>query len=412
MRNKITVLLLVLGLTLQSGVGFAAPVLTLDEATEILLENSDVLENLDDQVEDINKQADRLKARGIQQRQLTEDFELYQKLDSFDQNGVRLTDDQEDELEKLRFMFMFIPFDPGKSGYIQLKLLGEYTYENVRHGAEQLAHTRETTATQLSRGLQGLYEGILSLENTLKLQRDYLDILRRQAQNSELKLSLGEVSILENEKAQMDHQAQVKQVANLERSLENLKMQLNEMLERDAKIDFSVRESISTRPRTLESLEYYLQSARETRYDYNDALRGLELAQIKYDVVSSVTSVETSDDFIDARITLLEAQDNLSTTLDALIQDVIFGYKEMKTALVELQNAEKTYVNAMESYRHAYVSYELGYLTQVQMDLSTFQRNMADNTLKEALRTYNSTYDRFMDAVGVGPAYTEEGQAQ
>jgi hypothetical protein len=184
------------------------------------------------------------------------------------------------------------------------------------------------------------------------------------------------------------------------------------MLERDAKIDFSVRESISTRPRTLESLEYYLQSARETRYDYNDALRGLELAQIKYDVVSSVTSVETSDDFIDARITLLEAQDNLSTTLDALIQDVIFGYKEMKTALVELQNAEKTYVNAMESYRHAYVSYELGYLTQVQMDLSSFQRNMADNALKEALRTYNSTYDRFMDAVGVGPAYTEEGQAQ
>ncbi len=412
MRNKITVLLLVLGLVLQSGATYAAPALTLNEATEILLENSDVLENLDDQVEEIEKQADRLQARGMSQRQLVEDFELYQKLDSFDRNGVRLTDDQEDELEKLRFMFMFIPFDPGKSGYIQMKLLGEYTYENVRHGANQLAHTRETTAIQLSRGLKGLYEGILSLENTLDLQRDYLDITERQAVNSKLKLSLGEVSILENEKAQMDYQAQIKQVENLERSLANLKMQLNEMLERDAQTAFSVRESIRTRSRELESLEYYLQSARETRYDYNDALRGLELAQIKYDVVSEVTSVETSDDFIDARITLLEAQDTLSTTLDALIQDVIFGYKEIKTALVALQNAEKTYVNAMESYRHAYVSYELGYMTRVQMDLATFQKDMADNALKEALRTYNATYDRFMDAVGVGPAFAEEGQGQ
>ncbi len=367
---------------------FADTGLTLDNAINNAISESETLSDLNDAIDNLKDNYNGAKAQSINMEKTVREVNDYTILDALDRGGVELTEDQEDDLDHYKSTYGPVPPRFPRETWLQMNLLGIFLPYELENMYESMKVNYEKAELGIEYQTSFLYYNLSNLEEMIKVQNEYLDILEKQANNAESKFKLGLISEIELFRAKSNFTNQKLSIENLEYTCSNLEMQLNLLMGKDLLTNYSYSANIVIPSDEINEYAVYLDESVINSKSLELANSKNELLEEKYDFYSK-SGDDRNEDVLNVKISAIDAKYELIKTRNDLDSSVYTQYSKIVDQFESLENAKSNYELAISNYKNILVSKNTGLVDEVTASSVEFQKNMARIQLLNEYRIYN-----------------------
>ncbi|HEY8422635.1 MAG TPA: TolC family protein [Thermoclostridium sp.] len=383
--------------------------LDLDEAIERAVNNNYRIKVLDRTIEDMwenhVKLTDASKAIQDQLDHMENYTRLYNKLHS---DGEKLTY-EETQLYKM-YMLMYGPEPPVMSSeelfytYVRDRDFLHYSYWASIKNTQT---NRDLMVSNISLSVRQLYENILSMQDTLALQKELLASLEFQNRQISLKFDKGLVSEYDKFVADINLAKQKLGIAKLERSLENAKMSLKQLtgIPLDHEVSLVPYDAVYP-PGKPDSYEKYLEKALNSRAEVTTARLDLQVKQRELDIMKQYIRDELSTDRWEAQLSYEEKKMAYDEAIENVKSDIYDAYKSLLQKQEEVRIAQSKKSNAELQYDRTKRLYNAGLISLSDLMASEITLYQEKISLIQTVRDYNFCLYRLELACGIGPGFS------
>ncbi|MGE5626923.1 MAG: TolC family protein, partial [Solirubrobacterales bacterium] len=197
------------------------------------------------------------------------------------------------------------------------------------------------------------------------------------------------------------------QLENLQRQVDNGKIQFNQAIGVDVSKQFNFTDEKMIYMET-KSYDEYLKSALANRAEILAAKIDIDEKQQKFDLASKYFS-ETELTYVKASEELDQANSNYESLCKQVEMEVQEGYFKVKQKQSEKQLADRKLQQAQNQYNNAKASYDAGLLQIATLWNAELGVNQAQMNVNKALRDYNNSLYEFEKNCEAGTEYVMEG---
>lgn len=404
---------------------------TYNEAVNDALEKSDVVEELEDQLESLEESYDDLK-EGMEIRMplMTEDGPV------MGPNGLYYTTIDRDLEEYNDFERLYEKSEDEDEVLTSIEEGLLYTYQQV-YGSEpdltkteifesfiqtrdlplielkssinQLKNQIDVTPKSLESQVRALYDSILDLQNTLKFQLKYEEVLKKQMKDAEAKYNVGQISAIALEEKEVAYQKSVLNNNKLERQLMNLERQLKQLcgLSLDQEIVLSSNLYTFTVPE-LEAFDYYQKLALRNRVEVMNAREVYSTDLEEAELVQEYLTNELLSDRIKYDYELVDSKNALEKAKLDVSEDVQKAYFGMKDAIQKYNLKLDLHRKAKNDLNEKQEMFNKGLIDQATLEFVQFNYEIAKIEVLNASRDLNIQGMKLEEATSIGPSYETE----
>ncbi|MBI9014989.1 MAG: TolC family protein [Clostridiales bacterium] len=412
-RRVVSLLLLSIIFTGSFAFADENTIITVEKAIEMATEDSSNIDKIDDSIEKLwkNYRAAIEGKNKIQESLNTiEKFrELYEK--KYDEKEI-LTLEEEIELKAYTNIFGKLP--PVYSGQEMLDNFikaRDFGYYSLYAEIQKLKNTRKTINPSMEAGVRNLYNQVIGLQNTLKLQEEYLAISKEKHEATQMKYDVGQVSAYDVKISELNLNVLEKQIEQLQINLDTLEMNFNQLIDAEVTMKYvledtidSVEDIYAVEPLHNE-LDVYLADAIQNRSEVKNARISLGVKEREDSIIKMYLTNELLTDRVNADIALIKAQNDLEVAEASVKDNVSDGYIQTLTYWNDYQFSIESLKIKQNNYEDMLKRNELGQVIDSDLALVKYQVTMAEDAVKTNLRNYLNSIDKMEKATGIGPAY-------
>jgi len=282
--------------------------------------------------------------------------------------------------------------------------------EQMKYSWEMAKGSREMTRNSMITGMRGLYLGLYTSDNDLKLKQKRYDLTVTIHNQNKLKYEKGIITALELEESEYSVLSAKMAVKAAERNLENVLRSLNAFIGEDINEKYdSIIYNEKYDASRLKSLDFYVGKALETRMEVVSVKRQIELMELNKDIMErNPYSLYASD---------------VKKTYEKLIEDIDYEKIKLEQALIEVEkNINDAYLDVVDTQKNltsiekklkiqksnlkkVKLRYEAGLISRFIYDQEQLNLEEYENSYKAALFDYNTRLMKLEFAAGIGPAY-------
>lgn len=414
MLKRILSLSLILILSMNAFV-FAEEILELtqEEAIGMALSDKSDLDNLDDTIEELWKNY-RKAIEGKNQIQTSLDSianydNLYTKKHI---DKVLLTPTEELELQTFKFLYGKTP--PTYTGQEMLDTFikgRDFGYYSLYSEIQKLKNTRKTIEPSLEAGVKSLYNQVVSLTNTLALQKEYLEISRSSHDSAVLKYDTGQISEHDLKISELNLLVLEKQVEQISVNVSTLKMNLNQLINTEITMEYQLEDIVASvkdiRAVTPlhDSLENYIEAGHLNRSEVKNARLSLDVKKREETIIKTYLKNDLLTDRVNAEIAVLKSTNDLELAEQSVKENISDGYIKTLTYWNDYLLSVESLTIKENSFNDMLERNKVGQITNADLNLVEYQVKMAYNTVENNLRNYLNSVDKMDKASSIGPAY-------
>lgn len=411
MRNKVIILTLftviIFTVTFPAFAGSDVLSISLSDAMRRAKESSTAIEDINDSLEDIWDQRNEMLELKDQMQTALDGLERFEEL--YNKKYVdkeALTPQETGELTVYQNIYGDKPPE-----YSNQELLDKYIknrdfpHYQLWTSYYQLKNQRDLTPIQLEMSVKELYSNVLSLDETLKTQLQYLENLKSQYESAKEKNTLGTISEYNLLKAKNDYLTQELMVKEIERNKTILEFSFKQLIDVPLEQDIVLSSNMANFQQIdLEGLDFYEEQALNNRMEVLNAKAEYEMEKREADIIKEYLSNPLTSDRLQYDADAIDAKNALEEAKIAVKTDVTTAYFDTLEAkdnyLIELDNY-KSGVNDLKDKRQLY---NLGMLDKNSFEMVEFSFTMTKNTLISSRRNYELKYSKLVNASGLGPS--------
>jgi len=408
-RKIISVMLIVMMISSLGITSFANEnSLSLTDAVNMAIENTDSINDLEDQMDDMWEQHNDMLAIKNQIEDTLTALSRYEDL--YDKKYVEkeaLTPLEEQKLAGYQFAFGKTP--PKYSGqemldnFIKRRDFPHYQmwvgYETMKNNKKQIPITLETS-------VKGLYVNILNLNDMISSQNLYTNILEDKYKSAKLKYELGQISAFELLNEETNYKIQKLNYEKLDRQLKMLKLQFNNLIGVDLKIDVELTSKLyDFRKIELNDLSFYENSAVDYRLEVINAKLNYDMESREAGIIAEYLSNPLTNDRLTYDSDLIDAENALDEAIIDVKEDVTKAYFETLQSFDDYNSKIDNYLMKTRDLNEKRSMYEKGMFDKNTFAMIEFVYNMAKDSLVSSRRTFNLNYEKLENASNFGPGF-------
>lgn len=330
-----------------------------------------VIKNIEDNITKLNDAGEKLKEAGYAEDDLSpKDLSVQDYYDTFQYGKIMPPIIARDMLSKANLQREVV--------FTAIDVKVKQGYDNLLYAEEGLALTQKLYDTQL---------------------KEYNQFLEKYKQ--------GLSSEVEKKVADIGIQKLKLQLENLQRQVDNGKIQFNQAIGVDVSKQFNFTDEKMVYIET-KSYDEYLQSALANRAEILAAKIDIDEKQKNFDIASKYFS-ETELTYVKASKALEQANLNYESLCKQVEMEVQDGYFAVKQKQSEKKLADRKLQQAQNQYNNAKLSYDAGVLSIATLWNAELGVNQAQMNTNKALRDYNNSLYEFEKNCEVGTEYVMEG---
>lgn len=381
---------------------------TLDDCMNKAVDYSHQTAVLEQQIEDLWKQQNDLMemSNAVQQQlDLLARFEgLYEKRE----NGITFTLQEQGEFLGYQYMFGLKPPE-----YTQAELFNnfiknrDFPHYSVWATVQNLYTNKTATVASIKMGVKQLFDSATDMQDSLLLQQELYDNMKKQNEQMLAKYKNGLVSEINKYISDVSLEKQRLSIEKLKRSLANMKMSLKQqigiLLQQEIVLD-PYNNSKGIKP--FNTYSTYLNQALKNRFEILIAKMDLQVKQREDDIVKQYFTNELLSERMDADqaleekdIAYKEAVNNVTADISSGFKDVQLKKSNFHISVAKLQNEERR-------YKDAELKYNKGLISIADLWNAEISSTQARVSYNKAMRDYNNAVYRLDAACGIGPGYT------
>jgi len=302
----------------------------------------------------------------------------------------------------------FIEYDSSVKLYMTLRK--ELYPEQMKYSWETAKDNREMTRNSMIISLRGLYLGLYTSSNDLKLKQKEYELAQAIHKQNTIKSEKGMITDVELEESQYDLLTAKTAVKTAERNLENALCSFNAFIGEDFdkrydKIIYNEKYDTSR----LKNLDYYSSKALVKRMEVVSLKKQIKLMELNKDIIERIPYCLNSSD--------------IKKNYDELTEDIEYEKIKLKQAQIEVErNINEAYLDVEEAEKNLISlgkildlqksnliklkkQYEKGLVSKVSVDQAQLTFEELENNYNAALYDYNTKIMKLEYAAGIGPAY-------
>ncbi|MDM8533138.1 TolC family protein [Clostridiaceae bacterium HSG29] len=408
-RKIISTMLIVMIISSLGVMSFANEnTLSLADAVNMAIENTDAINDLEDQMEDMwENHNDALTYKNQIEAMLTN---LRRFEDLYDKKYVEKETLTPAETVKFTiYQAMFGKTPPKYSGqemldtYIKNRDFPHYLtwvgYETMRNNKKQIPITLEVNVKEL-------YVNILNLNDMINSQNLYTSILEDKYESAKLKYELGQISAFSLLNEETNYKIQKLNYEKLDRQLKTLKLNFNNLVGIDLKSDVELTSKLyDFRKIELNDLSFYEESAVENRMEVINAKLTYDMESREAGIIADYLSNPLTNDRLTYDSDLIDAENALDEAILDVKEDVTKAYFETLQSLDDYNSKIDGYLMKTRDLNEKRSMYEKGMLDKNTFGMIEFAYNMAKDSLVSSRRTLNLNYEKLENASSFGPGF-------
>lgn len=266
------------------------------------------------------------------------------------------------------------------------------TYFSTKYSRDDAVQQKDFLRDTITYNVTVLYQQIVVLQKSMKMNEQQLKLLNKQLKQMELKKKLGQASKLELAEAQkkvddltaqqVQNETTLKDYKSQFLNLTNINIDNYDSLEEDLEykvfeyeggVDVLIQKNIDTYMENLEKL---------IDYQKNHVVSIAEGASPTAPTISTVSSTEAQ--VAESAYNAQQKRDKLKESLKSCYADLVNLQKTMETQKENIEY-EKTKLAATK------VRYEKGYVSEMDMELAEFNIATLENAYEKNVYTYEQT---------------------
>lgn len=362
--------------------------LTLKDAQLLLTKNSVVLMDLDQGVRSF-KDAEKKAAEGKQK--IEGYYYEYQNFVKMYENGVASNPLSEATYGMYQAMFGKEPTKSYKDIYNQFINTIEITHYDLYQRKEIMKIDRTITEATLNYNLEKIFNSLGSLDQTIRVNSLYISSLEKKQAELNLQYKLGKVSRFEKEKAELELSKSKLNADSLQRTRDNLEMNLRSMVGISADQQIVYKYDQANTLGTLKTLPSYQIALRNENLKLKKALIDVRTIEREIGIMKEYIKDEQDEQRMDAEQRLTSAELNYMSVENALKTDLqkSYGQTLSKQKQLEVANRKLTESKAMLTKVKSYfkvgyvkkldvISAEIG-VTQAEIDVKKLQNELVES---------------------------------
>lgn len=373
----------------MSSVSMAGQRISLDVAKDLTIEQSESLDALSDQVDELEDQYNSALATSINLGKQVDEINDYRILYSLDIGGGDLTEDEEDRLD--HYKLSYGPFPPtfDRETWIQMNVAGKYLPGELKYAFKSLKTQYEQLKLGTEFQVTQKYNTLVYLNELLEVQEFYLDILKKDYEGAGLKYDLGSIDEISLLRAEVNYDNQKMSVENLNLSIENLMMDLNKMMGREVKESFTTDNLMDYTINDAYEYKALMDEALATSDAFTYTKTYFDLMGEKNEFYQSIGSSSDSE-VLEAEISYLEAQNTYDSLIDTIKKDSLTRYSSLMSLAESYDEKVSSYKTAIKDYKNGRSSLEAGFINPSTFKMIEFQLKLQQVEFKNAIRSYNA----------------------
>lgn len=388
MKNKVVIVTICLVLVMSS-VSMASQRISLDMAKDLTIEQNESLDALSDQIDELESQYNSALATSINTGIQVDDIEDYRVLYSLDNNGGELTEDEEERLEDYKLSYGPFPPTFDRETWIQLNVVGKYLPGELKYALKSLENQYDQLKLGTEFQVTQKYNTLVYLNELLKVQEFYLDILKTDYDGAKLKYDLGNIDEISLFRAEINYENQKMTVENLGLSIDNMVMDLNKMMGRPVKESFTTDNIMDYTINDAYAYEALMDKTLATSESLAFTKEYYELMAEKNEFFQNI-GVSKNTEVLDAEIAYLEAQNSYDSKLTAVKKDSFTRYSSLMSLAEQYDEKVSGYETAIKDYKNGRSSLEAGFINPSTFKMIEFQLKLKQVEFKNTIRSFNA----------------------
>lgn len=269
----------------------------------------------------------------------------------------------------------------------EIKYQIELGKKNAEFGLKMAELGVDATLRNIRYGVEAAYYGALAAEDNLKICREALERQQEMLKIAEAKLKAGVIAKRDLMDAQVQVASAQAAVAVAESERQKAYINLKKLLNIDFAKEIELTDTFDYRPiENVAEPEKLIEEALQKRMDIIEAQGKLDIAQLDFDMTSSVYPSNTFK-YKEKEYALQDAKMNLENKkkdVEAEVRGILLDLAEAQSNIPALEKSVET---AKESLRLAILSYEAG--TAVRVDVSQAEEMLKRIELQMNQAVYN-----------------------
>ncbi|MDI3480435.1 MAG: hypothetical protein PWQ97_90 [Tepidanaerobacteraceae bacterium] len=368
MRKNILIVILMVSIILPGGFAFAQGETKPEEPHVIELSLADALK----MAEEANPQV-ALSKLAVEKAQLA-------------QQEIKYQDKKGKEEEKENNSLYSNPYKLSPSDF-EYKYQIEMGKKNAEFGLKMAQLGVDATLRNIRYGVEAAYYAALAADDNLKICEQALQRQQEMQKIAEAKLKAGVIAKRDLMDAQVQVASAQAAVAVAESERQKAYINLKKLLNIDADQEIKLTDKFEFKPmEDVPDAKLLIEEALQKRMDIAEAQGKLEIAQLDFDMTSSVYPSNTFK-YKEKEYALQEAKMNLENKkkdVEAEVRGILLDLAEAQSNIPVLEKSMET---AKESLRLARLSYEAG--TAVRVDVSQAEEMLRRVELQMSQAVYN-----------------------
>ena len=301
---------------------------------------------------------------------------------------------------------------PGSVQYMLKKQQLSIT-DQSKYFQDIMEWNRKMTQNSLVNGLWSLYAGMANADLNLEFQQKSLALKQKLYNSDVIKYDNGIISETELSQSNYNLLSAQDDLKSAQRTEENLARSLNNLLGASLaskSVSLTIDDDINISSIKLENVDYYINSAEESRMEILDLQEQIEMKQHEIDIIEEYLIYKSTEQSISRDYDqACRDIENLKLKLENVKLQI---EKELKSAYIDVLNAgrdpdilKKTVILQENNLKKLQAQYDAGLISQNDLEQAGLGVLQAENNYKAVCINYKVKVARLLAASEIGPGY-------